>query len=173
MQAGAKVNREFEILYGALRARARRLMQMERHANSMSATVLLHETYLVLARARGLEMRDNRHLAMLAARVMKNLLIDRARTRKAAANGGALERVELNDTLVGTETDADRILAVAEAMQRLEVKSPRLAKLVELRFLCGFTEEEVSAMAGLSVRTVKRDWRVAKVRLMESMQGVA
>jgi len=75
--------------------------------------------------------------------------------------------VDLNEALIRTDEDADVILAVAEAMRRLAQKSPSLARLVELRYFCGFTETETGAIVGLSERSVKRQWRIAKARLYE------
>jgi len=165
------LNREFEALYIGLRSRALRFLNREIHAQSMSPTLLLHEAYLVLARSRGFEVRDARHMTRIAARVMRNLLIDRARARKAPINGGALQQVELNEALISTHADADRILAVAEALERLAAISPTLARLVELRYFCGFTEKEVCAITGVSERSVKRQWAIAKTRLFELLQG--
>lgn len=161
------LNREFEALYTGLRARALQFLSREFRANSMSPTVLLHEAYLVLARSRGMEIQDGRHMMSIAARVMRNLLVDRARARRALSNGGALRQVDLNEALIRTDEDADVILAVAEAMRRLAQKSPSLARLVELRYFCGFTETETGAIVGLSERSVKRQWRIAKARLYE------
>jgi RNA polymerase sigma factor (TIGR02999 family) len=106
----------------------------------------------------------------IAARVMRNLLIDRARARKALVNGGAMQQVELNECLIRTDEDADMVLAVAAAVQDLASKSQQLARLVELRYFGGFTEKEVGAITGFSERSVKRQWRMAKARLLESMQ---
>lgn len=171
LSSAEELNREFEALYLGLHARARRFLNREVHARSMSATLLLHEAYLVLARSGGFEARNARHMTLIAARVMRNLLIDRARARKAPINGGELQQVELNESLISTHVDADRILAVAEAMERLAAKSPALARLVELRYFCGFTEREVCAITGVSERGVKRQWAVAKARLLELLQG--
>jgi RNA polymerase sigma factor (TIGR02999 family) len=165
------LNREFEALYAGLRFRALQFLNREFHAQSMSPTLLLHEAYLVLAHSRTFEIQNARHMTSIAARVMRNLLIDRARARKALINGGALQQVELNEALIPTDEDADRILAVAEAMERLAAMSVPLARLVELRYFCGFTEKEVGTMTGVSERSVKRQWSIAKVRLFELLQG--
>jgi len=165
----------FETIYAALRAQARQYLRREQDAYSMSPTVLVHEAWLALARSRAVQVSDRAHYVRLVSRVMKNLLIDRARQRRAAVNGGGVQRVEWTDASVAVEDDCDLVLAVAGAMERLGSAAPRLAALVELRYFSGFTEGEAARILGISVRTVRRQWRVARARLIESLQaaGVA
>jgi RNA polymerase sigma factor (TIGR02999 family) len=106
------------------------------------------------------------------SRIMKNLLVDRARERKALIRGGGMKHVDWESATMRTESDADRILAVAAAVEELAARSPELARLVELRFFCGFTEVETAEIQGSSPRTVRRQWAVARTRLMETLDGV-
>jgi len=165
------VNYTFESIYGALRAQARQYLRREQDAYSMSPTVLVHEAWISLARARRLQVNDSSHYVRLVSRVMKNLLIDRARRKRAAANGGNMQRIEWNDATPAPEDDSELTLAVAAALDDLAVRSPRLASLVELRYFGGFTEAEVAQIMGISSRSVRRQWRVARLRLLESLQS--
>jgi|SRR5580658_1331529 RNA polymerase sigma factor (TIGR02999 family) len=164
-------NHTFESIYNALRAQARRYLRSEQNAYSMSPTILVHEAWISLARSRKLNIGDASHYVRLVSRVMKNLLIDHARRKKAAARGGCLQRTEWNDTTVAPEADCDLTLAIATALDDLAVLSPRLATLVELRYFGGFTETEVAQIMGISSRSVRRQWRVARLRLLEALQS--
>jgi RNA polymerase sigma factor (TIGR02999 family) len=164
-------NYTFESIYSALRAQARQYLRREQDACSMSPTVLVHEAWISLARSRKLNVNDTSHYVRLVGRVMKNLLIDRARRKRAAANGGAMQRIEWNDATAAPEDDSATTLAIAAALDDLAVQSPRLAALVELRYFGGFTEAEVAQILGISSRSVRRQWRVARLRLLESLQS--
>ncbi|MGC9944917.1 MAG: ECF-type sigma factor [Bryobacteraceae bacterium] len=164
-------NDTFESIYGALRAQARQYLRREQNAYSMSPTVLVHEAWISLARARRLHVNDSSHYVRLVSRVMKNLLIDRARRKRAAANGGAMQRIEWNDAMAAPEDDSSLTLAVAAALEDLAVQSPGLAAIVELRYFGGFTETEVAQIIGVSTRTVRRQWRVARLRLLEILHS--
>lgn len=164
-------NHTFESIYSALRAQARQYLRREQNAYSMSPTVLVHEAWISLARSQKVNVNDSSHYVRLVSRVMKNLLIDHARRKKAAANGGLMQRIEWNDATSAPEDDSDLTLAIAAAMDDLAVRSPRLATLVELRYFGGFTETEVAQIMGISSRSVRRQWRVARLRLLEALQS--
>jgi RNA polymerase sigma factor (TIGR02999 family) len=164
-------NHTFESIYSALRAQARQYLRREQNANSMSPTVLVHEAWISLARSRRLNVNDSSHYVRLVSRVMKNLLIDHARRKKAAANGGSMQQIEWNDATVAAEDESGLTLAIADALDALAVQSPRLATLVELRYFGGFTETEVAQIMGISSRSVRRQWRVARLRLLEALQS--
>lgn len=162
----------FEALYAAMRAQARRHLRNERNAPSMSPTILVHEAWVALAKTEAPAVSDESHYVRLVGRVMKNLLIDYARTRKAAINGGTMERVEWDDAAMGYHNNSELILAVGDALDKLAVFSPSMATLVELRYFGGFTEDEVARMMGISGRSVRRQWNLARLRLLEIMQPV-
>jgi RNA polymerase sigma factor (TIGR02999 family) len=165
-------NRVFDSLYCSLRAQALHCLRRESLGHSLSPTLLVNEAYIVLSRVRRLDVNDRDHFVRIVSRIMKNLLIDRARERKAVIRGGGQRHVDWGDTVVRTESDADRILAVAGALEQLAERSPELARMVELRFFCGFTEVETAEIEGSSTRTVRRQWAVARTRLMETLDGV-
>ena len=160
----------FESVYAALRAQARLYLRREQNAYSLSPTALVHEAWMAVAYSRSANVRDKVHYVRLLSRVMKNLLIDRARRKKALINGGGVQHIDWTDASVACQDDCDLILAVAASMERLAARSPRLATLVELRYFSGFTESEVAQILGVTNRTVRRQWRVARLRLLESLQ---
>lgn len=161
----------FEVLYKQLRSQAMQCLRMERRPHSLSPTMLVHEAYLSLSKSRRLTIHDRDHMIRLAGRVMKNFIIDRARAKKAMIRGGCLQRVELTDNLIGTERQADEVLAVAAALDQLAAVSPGLARIVDLRYFAGFTEEEVAELLGVATRTVRRQWAIARTRLFENIYG--
>jgi RNA polymerase sigma factor (TIGR02999 family) len=137
----------------------------------MGPTALVHEAYLRLERSERLEVADREHFVKLLAKVMRGVLVDRARARLSAKRGGDLVRVDDAEQLVRTDADADEILAVDLALGTLKRQSPRQAQLVVLRYYGGFTMEESAAVMGVSERTAKRDWEQARVRLQEAIDG--
>ena len=168
--------RLFETLYRTLRSKALQALRNDHHANSLSATMLIHETYLSLNKSSRLTIHDRDHFLKLAGRVMRNLVVDHARRRRAIIHGGELQRIDWQEDwgrvgAVCTTGDADQILAVAAAIDQLAAHSPHLAELVELRFFIGFTEEEIAAIRSVAARTVRRQWAIAKAYLYESLHN--
>jgi RNA polymerase sigma factor (TIGR02999 family) len=161
----------FESLYNALRAQAKYYLRMEQNASSMSPTVLVHEAWISLAKSKDVKVVDSAHYAKLVSRVMKNLLIDHARRKRSISNGGAMQRVEWNEAIPALGDDDERLLAVAAALDKLALQSPQLAELVELRYFAGFTEAEAGQILGISGRTVRRQWSVARLRLLAALQS--
>jgi len=168
----AAESRVFDSLYSSLRAQALHCLRRESLGHSVSPTLLVNEAYIVLSQVRRLDVNDRDHFIRIVSRIMKNLLIDRARERKALIRGGGMKQVYWEGAAAATDSDADRILAVAAALEELAARSPELARMVELRFFCGFTEGETAEIQGSSPRTVRRQWAVARTRLMETLDGV-
>lgn len=160
----------FESVYNALRTQARQYLRREQNATSMSPTVLVHEAWMALARSPR-QVADRDHYLRLVNHVMKNLLIDHARRHKAVLHGGAMQRIEWTEDAAASRGNNEMVLAVAAAMDDLTVRAPRHAKLVELRYFSGFTERETAQILGISIRTVRRQWHIARLRLLESLQG--
>jgi RNA polymerase sigma factor (TIGR02999 family) len=167
----AAENALFEALYKRLHSRALQVLHSEPRGQSMGPTALVHEAYLRLERSERLEVADREHFVKLVAKVMRGVLVDRARARLSAKRGGDLVRVDDAEQLVRTDADADEILAVDLALGTLKRQSPRQAQLVVLRYYGGFTMEESAAVMGVSERTAKRDWEQARVRLQEAIDG--
>jgi RNA polymerase sigma factor (TIGR02999 family) len=162
-------NDAFESTYYALRQQARRYLRQERNAPSMSPTVLVHEAWIALAKARRVEISDGIHYVRLISRVMRRLLIDHARRKRALVNGGGMRRAEPAEPAAALCPDSETMLAVVRALEVLAIESPHLAELVELRYFAGLTETETGQILGLCGRTVRRQWGVARLRLLEAM----
>jgi RNA polymerase sigma factor (TIGR02999 family) len=109
--------------------------------------------------------RDRGHFFAYAARAMRNILIDRARSRLASKRGGDLGRVDIDDLSIGIDGESVALLELDQALTRLEAEHPRLVQVVELRFFAGRSVEETAALLEIDPRTVKRDWRKARAFL--------
>lgn len=144
-----------------LRRLAAAHLRRESPNRSLQATELIDELYLSLV-GRTQQIKDSAHFRAIAARVMRNVLIDRARTRRARKRGGEVQQVELEDRQIGSTGIDEKLLALDEALSRLSEWDPRQARVVQLRFFGGMTEEEIGEVLGMSARTVKREWRQAR-----------
>jgi len=120
----------FDALYRTLHGIAIRCLQSEPNAGSMGPTALVHEAYLRFANAEQISVSDRNHFLALAARVMRRIIVDRARARKSQKRGGNDVKADWNDDLVSTAEDADQVLAIDFALEKLDQQSPRQAKLV-------------------------------------------
>jgi len=159
-------------MYDELRRVAAALMRAERQGQTLQATALVHEAYLRLAGA-GTPWRDERHFVGIAARVMRQILVDRARARGAQKRWAGLDRVSLTESLAA-ERDADAMLpALDEALTRLEQMDPQLVRIVELRFFAGMTVEEAADALGMSPATLKRRWSLARAWLLRELIAAA
>jgi RNA polymerase sigma factor (TIGR02999 family) len=157
----------FADLYGELHRLAAR--QLRRHAGAtLSATTLLHEAYMDIS-ARSALFPDRARFFAYAARAMRGVVIDYVRERRAQKRGGAFHLTAL-DTEVADDIPAPQNLdALNDALAELERVDPPLAELVDLKFFCGFTFEEIAAQRGVSERTVQRDWQKARLFLHHIM----
>ena len=159
---GDALDRLLPLVYDDLRRLARRQLGFEYVERTLDPTALVHESYLKLGRP-ALAARDRAHFLAIAARAMRQVLVDQARDRKAAKRGGgAWERTTLTDGAWAAELDADGMLALDDALGRLD---PRQRQVVECRFFGGMEEQEIAAALGISERTVHRDWLKARAWL--------
>ncbi|MGK7311569.1 MAG: ECF-type sigma factor [Candidatus Longimicrobiales bacterium M2_2A_002] len=131
---------------------------------------LVHEAYLKLVRSPSAGWDDQRHFIRLAARAMRQLLMDAAVARRAAKRGGGVRPVTLNTGMGGRPVDLDTILDVDRALDRLADEHPRAARVLELRFFVGLSVEETARAIGVSAPTVKRDWRLARAWIRNEVQ---
>ena len=157
----------FVVLYEDLRQIARRQLAAA-PTRTLSPTELVHELYLKLAATASRDWHDRGHFYRVASRAMRQLMIDRARARSAAKRGDGQPELELDAQLAGDD-DAGSLLALNEAIEALAARDPRLAEVVELRFFGGLTGEQVAQVLGVTERTVKRDWRLARAFLHARM----
>jgi len=152
-------------LYHEMRAVADRLLRHEAPGHTLQPTALVHEAWFKLAGNAAPVALDRGHYLALAARAMRQVLVDHARRRRTAKRGGAIPDVTIADDRLGYALPLDDLIAVDEALTRLAAQDPRLARVVELRFFAGLEESEVAAVLEVTTRTVQRDWAKARAWL--------
>jgi RNA polymerase sigma-70 factor (ECF subfamily) len=152
-------------IYQDLRRMAAAHLRRERRDHTLQPTALVHEVYLRLLGSTGIEWSSRTHFFRLAATVMRRILVDHARNRKAGKRGGDHVRISLDQFFGATEQVTDLVIDVDAALTRLAVIDQRQAKVVEMRFFAGLSEEEIGGILNLSSRTVKREWAMARAWL--------
>ncbi|MBW3534171.1 MAG: sigma-70 family RNA polymerase sigma factor [Gemmatimonadetes bacterium] len=163
---GEALDRLVAMVYGDLRQVAARQLRHERQDHTLHATALVHEAYVRLAGGDGLDVTDRTHFLAVAARAMRQVLVDHARRRNAAKRGGGWTRTTLTSGDAVLDVDAAELLALDRALDELD---ERQRQVVEMRFFGGMEEEEIGAFLGVSSRTVRRDWVKARAWLYRSM----
>jgi RNA polymerase sigma factor (TIGR02999 family) len=158
-----------ERVYPELRRMARRYMKNSDPGNTLQATALVHEVYLRLVDVTKVELRERAQFFAMASQIMRRILVDAARARGALKRGGNALKVNLDETALLTRTPDRSILALDEALTTFSQVAPRQAKVVELRYFGGLTEEEIVAALNISPRTVRRDWDLAKGWLLRAL----
>jgi RNA polymerase sigma factor (TIGR02999 family) len=166
---GDALNRLVPLVYAELRKVAKRRLGGEASPRSLTPTVLVHDAYLKLVDLRQARFRDRAHFLAMASRVMRRLLIDRARARRAARRGGGAEVIEWDDDLVASDAHADALTDLDDALARLEAIDPRQAQIVEQRYFGGLSLEETAEVMGVSLSTVKRELRFAHAWLAAAL----
>ena len=160
----------FEASYAELRRLARRQLRRLRPGQTLTTTALVHEAYLKLGKA-FITPADRNHFLALAARAMRQILVDYARRRASGKRGGGLRPATLDGDSIPVEALADEMLGIDRALTRLEALDERLARIVEWRFFGGMSEEDVAAALGITARTVRRDWQKARAFLFRELAG--
>lgn len=159
------------LVYRELRRIAGIYMRKEDPRHSLQPTALVHEAYLRLTRVEQIDWEGRSHFFAVAATLMRRILVDHARNQGAQKRGRGWDEQSLNEATLPSPERAPEILALDEAMDRLALLDQRQAKVVELRFFAGMNEEETGLALGVSARTVKRDWRLAKAWLYNELQN--
>jgi RNA polymerase sigma factor (TIGR02999 family) len=162
--AGA-LDRLFPKVYDELRQMARGRMRNERADHTLSATELVHEAFFRLVRLDRMDWKSRAHFLAIASQAMRNVLLDHADGRAAQKRGGGARPVTLERIDVPNEMPGDDVLALCEALQRLERLEPRQARVVECRFFGGLNLDETAEALGVSAATVSRDWTIARAWL--------
>ena len=157
------------VVYQELRRIARAHLRRERSGHTLNTTALVHEAYVELARFDRVLWSDRAHFLSIAARMMRRVLIDHAVARKALKRNGHAQRVSLHDDIAQTDARTDELVAIGEAIDRLEQLNPRLARVVECRVFAGMSIDETAGAIGTSAATVKRDWNVARAWLYREL----
>lgn len=157
------------LVYDQLRALAANYLRRERTDHTLQPTALVHEAYLRLVEQSGANWKDEAHFLAIAARAMRNVLINHGVARRALKRGGGRPALLLNEELAPAKTRTVDALKLDEALQKLAAMDARKAKVVELRFFGGLTVEQTAHVLGVSDGTVETDWRVAKAWLSKEL----
>ena len=159
------------LVYEELRQQAARYLRKERPNHSLQATALINEAFLRLIDVKDVQWQNRAHFFAIAANLMRRVLVDHARRRDAEKRGGSQVCLTLDERLAwANEPDVD-LLAIDEALDRLALIDEQQARIVELRFFSGLTVEETATALGVSPKTVKRDWSVARAWLKREIGG--
>ena len=165
------LDRLLPLVYEELRQQAARHLRRERPGHTLQTTALVHEAYLRLVGQREVRWQNRAHFFAICAQLMRRILTDHARRRLAAKRGGSQLRLTLDEASDSAGEGGVDILAVDEALTKLSAIDPQQGRVVELRFFSGLSVEETAEVLGVSARTVKRDWSVAKAWLHREIGG--
>jgi RNA polymerase sigma factor (TIGR02999 family) len=157
------------IVYEELRRLAAHYMQGERSDHTLQTTALVHEAYLQMVGQKAPDWRDHKHFFVVAAQVMRHILVDYARARKRVKRGGG-EAVPLDDAAAILTMGPEELLAINDALEVLARLSPRQSRVVELRCFGGLSVTEIAGVLEVSERTVKSDWQMARAWLYGQMR---
>lgn len=158
-------------VYDELKRQARLLMARERSGHTLQPTALVHEAFLKLGDGSKIEWKDRSHFYGIISRMMRQILVDHARTRTAAKRGSATIHLSIEDVQVSVEQRAGSIVAVDEVLSRLEKIDERQAKIVEMRFFGGLSNSEIAEALSISDRTVVREWQAARLWLYRELNN--
>src|SRR5688572_25648846 len=165
----AAFERLIPVVHAELRRIARRHMGHERHGHTLQPTALVNEAYLKLIDIRHVQWQDRAHFFAMSSRVMRRVLVDCARARGYQKRGAGAQKVTLAEERVGGAQPVADIVALDEALEALAMIDPRKGQVVEMRYFGGLSIEETAEALGVSVRTVKRDWTMAKLWLRREL----
>lgn len=159
------------LVYEELHAMADRQMRRERANHTINSTALVHEAYLKLVDQNRVNWQNRAHFFAIAAQAMRRILINYAQSRLAQKRGGGQVLATFNEEEVIRESRAGEIVALDEALTRLAELNERQSRIVEFRFFAGLTQEEIAEVLGVSVPTVRRDWRLARAWLARELDA--
>ncbi len=161
----------FSLVYAELHTAARRQLARARPGQTLNATMLVHEAYLKLVDSARAHWTDRGHFFAVAAKAMRQIIIDHARWASRQKRGGDAQKISLDGINVADEQRAGELVALDAALTRLESFSERLARIVELRFFAGLSIEETAEALGAQPHQIKREWRKARAFLFQDLQG--
>jgi RNA polymerase sigma-70 factor (ECF subfamily) len=159
------------LIYDELRRIAHRYVQRERNGHTLETTALVNEAYLRLAGQKKIEWQNRSHFFAVTAQVMRHILIDHARRRRFLKHGGDAQQVSLGEAALMSEQRAAELVALDEALDELARIDQRKSQVVELRYFGGLSLEETAEVLGVSLMTVRRDWRAAKAWLFRRIKN--
>ena len=159
------------LVYDELRRLARARLAQEPAGQTLQPTALVHEAFLRLVGAEDQRWDSRAHFFGAAARAMRQIMIDRARHKAAEKHGGDRARVALDESKIAISAPSIDLLALDEALNKLEARDARKARIVELRYFAGFNEEETAQILGVTSRTIQREWRYIRTWLHREIAG--
>lgn len=162
-------DRLMSLVYDRIRGLARRRFLGERPGHTLEPTAVVHEVYLRLVGEEGVDQRSRAEFFAIAARLLREILVDYARRHRAQKRGGHLAKVTLEKVPVATRSNPVDLLALDDALVRLQALNERQGRVVELKFFAGLTTVEVADLLGVSERTVRGDWELARAWLAREM----
>jgi len=160
-----------EVVLARLRQIAAQMMRSERADHTLQPTALVNELYLELLTRDQMDIKDRGHFFALAVQAMRRILVDHARAKRAHKRGGQQQRLDIECVPLVNVENVQLMVELDEALNRLEKLDPRQCRVVELRFFAGLDEAEVAHLLGVSDRTVKRDWAMAKAWLYGELRS--
>ena len=168
-EGGQPAEELFERLYEELRRLARARMARIPAGQTLQPTALVHEVWLRLSRDGDTRWNGEAHFFGAAALAMRRILVEQARRKQRIRHGGDQHRVDVDDVDLAIEVPVEDVLAVDQALTRLEAEDPRKAQIVLLRWFAGLEREEIAELLGVSLRTVDREWRTVAARLKSQL----
>jgi len=159
----------FQLVYAELRAMAQTQMSQERPGHTLNATALVHEAYVKMNAGARSPWQSQSHFCAVAAQAMRRILVDHARSRGRIKRGAGLRRQELFDIAAPDQSQSFDVLTLDEALSRLAALEPVAARVVEMRYFAGLTEQAIAGAMGISDRTVRRHWVFAKAWLYRDL----
>jgi RNA polymerase sigma factor (TIGR02999 family) len=161
--------RLYELAYGELKRIARGALRRAGSDRAINPTTLVHEAYMKIAQGAVAGLNDSQHFYSLFARAMRQVLLDIVRSEGTAKHGAGQKRAELTERIPDESRSIDELLQIDSALQRLESIDPELAQLVEWHFFAGLSFVEIAAARGVTERTVRRHWEMARALLLDAM----
>jgi RNA polymerase sigma factor (TIGR02999 family) len=161
--------RLFPLVYDELKRQARGFFRRERDNHTLQPTALVHEAYLRLVDQTTLNAESRNHFFAIASRLMRQILVDHARQYNAEKRGGAAQRFSLEEIDFEPEQAAGDLLALNDALEKLEAIDERKSRVVDMRFFGGMKEAEIADILGINEKTVRRDWQFAKLWLFREL----
>jgi RNA polymerase sigma factor (TIGR02999 family) len=163
------LNQLVPLVYDELRRVAERQLRRERQGHTLGASGLVNEAYLKLVDQLKVDWQSRQHFYAVAARAMRQILIDYARRRKTEKRGAAWDRTTIGNKQLGLDSPLEELLALDEALERMSEMDDRMRQVVEYRFFCGLTEKETAELLGVNLRTIQRDWLKARAWLYREL----
>jgi RNA polymerase sigma factor (TIGR02999 family) len=167
------LERLMSLVYEDLRHIARKRLRLERQGHTLQTTALVHEAYFRLMDQKQTNWQNRAQFFALAAKMMRRILVDHARHRLSERRGGGAEHIELSEASEVSASKAAELVALDDALQKLTKQDDVMSNIVELKYFGGYTEEEISTILNLSLRTVQRQWNFARDWLKRELKGDA